>query len=297
MGLRVLVTGATGFIGSHLVEALEQAGHEVRALAHYRSSGQGWQGDVTDRDSMVAAVAGVDIVCHLAALIDVPYSLDVPESYIRTNTLGTLNVLEACLEHEAKLIFANSSESYGTVGGDIDENQPQQAQSPYAASKIGAMQLCQAYSYRLPIVCLTMFNVYGPRQSDRAVIPRIIRQLLRGPHVVLGDITTERDFTHVSDTCAAWLRAIAWLQAGGGELNLNIGSGNACSIKMIAETIAELMQKPLTIFTDTRLHREGYEVRRLNANNELARKVLGWEPKLSLREGLQRTIDWYAKQC
>lgn len=309
--MKILCTGATGFLGSHLVEALQIAGHEVRAMAHYRSSPdpgnleadcEVFRGDITDRDSVDAAVKGMELVCHLAALVDVPYSFQVPEAYLRTNTLGTLNVLEACKKRKAKLIFANSSESYGTTpkGECICENKPQAAHSPYAASKIGAMQLCRSYAmaYAMPILSLTMFNVYGPRQSDRAVIPTVIKQLLKGHRVDIGDPTPVRDFTYVMDTCEAWVKAAARLEKKWLEFdNINVGSNNPISIRQLIDVIAKEIHIIPAIMVHPEKFREGYEVKRLDASWLRAKNMLAWHPTLKLEEGIAKTVEWFrAKQ-
>lgn len=280
-------------------------------MAHYRSSPdlgnleadcEVFQGDITDRDSVEAAIKGMELVCHLAALIDVPYSFQVPEAYIKTNVLGTLNVLEACKKRKAKLIFANSSESYGTAnkGECICEDKPQAAHSPYAASKIGAMQLCRSYAmaYAMPILSLTMFNVYGPRQSDRAVIPAVIKQLLKGHKVDVGDTTPIRDFTYVTDSCAAWVKAAEridkkWLEFD----NINVGSNNPITIRRLIDAIALAVHIVPEVVVHPEKFREGYEVKRLDANYLRAKNMLSWHPELKLDEGLAKTVEWFrAKQ-
>jgi NAD dependent epimerase/dehydratase len=311
-GRRALVTGAGGFIGSHLCERLVELGAEVRALVEYNSLGSwGWLdespvrgelgvvlGDVRDRDSTNAAAAGRDVIFHLAALIAIPWSYEAPAAYVETNVVGTLNVLRAAQEAGAGLIVHTStSEVYGTARyAPIDEAHPLQGQSPYAASKIGADKLAEAFhlSFGLPVVTLRPFNTYGPRQSARAVIPTIITQLLGGESVALGNLTPTRDFTYVTDTVEAFVQAVDAEEALGRVLN--VGSGREISIGDLAERIEATIDKRAPIDLDpARVRPSGSEVERLCANADEARRVLGWEPKVTLDEGLAATADWIGR--
>jgi dTDP-glucose 4,6-dehydratase len=311
-GRRTLVTGAGGFIGSHLVERLVELGAEVRALVEYNSLGSwGWLddspakgdldvvlGDVRDPDSTRAAAAGVDVVFHLAALIAIPYSYEAPSSYVQTNVAGTVNVLRAAQEAGAELVVhTSSSEVYGTARyAPIDESHPLQGQSPYAASKIGADKMAEAFhlSYGLPVVTLRPFNTYGPRQSARAVIPTIITQLLAGDAVALGNLTPTRDFTYVADTVEAFVRIADCPEAVGRVLNA--GSGQEISIADLARRIETVMGRSSPVeHDDDRVRPPGSEVERLCANADAARELLGWEPSVSLDEGLASTAAWIAQ--
>lgn len=308
-GRRALVTGAGGFIGSHLCERLVELGAEVRALAEYNSLGSwGWLdespvrgeldvvlGDVRDRDSTNVAATGADVVFHLAALIAIPWSYEAPAAYVETNVVGTLNVLRAAQEAGAGVVVHTStSEVYGTARyAPIDEAHPLQAQSPYAASKIGADKLAEAFhlSFGLPVVTLRPFNTYGPRQSARAVIPTIVTQLLGGESVALGNLTPTRDFTYVTDTVEAFVQ-VAGTEAAVGRV-LNVGSGREIAIGDLAERIEAVVEKRAPIDLDpARVRPAGSEVERLCANADEARRVVGWEPKVTLDEGLAATADW-----
>ena len=315
---KVLVTGADGFIGSHLVEALVAEGAEVRALVQYNSFGHwGWldtvsdttrralevvAGDVRDRSCVEAAVSGCSVVFHLAALIAIPYSYRAPESYIDTNVKGTLNVLEAArAAGVAKLVHTSTSEVYGTARRvPIDEEHPLQAQSPYAASKIAADQLALSYhrSFGLPVAVIRPFNTYGPRQSARAVIPTIITQLAAGAsRLSLGALTPTRDFSFVANTVSGFL-AIAAHSASVGAV-INVGSGFEIAIGDTARLIADLMGRSVEIVCDAeRLRPAGSEVERLYAGLETARRLIGWQPADSgvagFRRGLEQTIAWFS---
>ena len=305
----MLVTGAGGFIGSHLTERLAELGADVRALVHYNALGTwGWldqserrddvkviAGDIRDRDSVNEAAEGVEFIFHLAALIAIPYSYHAPLSYVRTNIEGTLNVLQAARQMDvARVIHTSTSEVFGTARYvPIDENHPLQGQSPYAASKIGADKLAESFhlSFRLPVVTLRPFNTFGPRQSARAVIPTIITQCLNGQSVKLGNLHPTRDLNYVSDTVDGFLRAATAADAVGHTINL--GSGEETSIKALAERIAELIGAPVDIQSDPgRIRPQDSEVERLVADNRLARKLLGWKPRTSLEDGLKKTIEW-----
>lgn len=308
-GKRVLVTGAGGFIGSHLAERLVELGARVRALVHYNALGTwGWldssplrdemeivPGDICDRDSVGRAMRGVEIVFHLAALIAIPYSYHAPASYVRTNVEGTLNVLQAAREQGVeRVVHTSTSEVYGTARYvPIDESHPLQGQSPYSASKIGADKLAEAFhlSFGLPVVTLRPFNTFGPRQSARAVIPTIITQALTGPEIRLGNLSPTRDLNFVLDTVEGFVRAAASPEAVG--RTVNIGTGREISIGELAHLILELMGKELPIVCEEeRVRPEGSEVERLCADNRLARELLGWQPRYTLEEGLRRTIAW-----
>jgi NAD dependent epimerase/dehydratase len=308
-GKRVLVTGAGGFIGSHLTERLVELGAEVRALVHYNALGmRGWldespvrdsiqviAGDITDRDSVREAMEGAQVVFHLAALIGIPYSYHAPTSYIRTNVEGTLNVLHVARElNTSRLIHTSTSEVYGTARYvPIDEAHPLQGQSPYSASKIGADKMAEAFhlSFDLPVVTVRPFNTYGPRQSARAVIPTIITQCLAGEAIRLGNLTPTRDFNYVADTVEGFICA-AGAPAAVGQ-TVNVGSGREISIGDLVTLIGSLAGKAVRIAHDAeRVRPEGSEVDRLLADNTRAGEVLGWHPSITLREGLGRTIAW-----
>jgi dTDP-glucose 4,6-dehydratase len=252
-------------------------------------------GDIADRDSVLRAMEGVDVVFHLAALIGIPYSYHAPVSYVRTNVEGTLNVLQAALESGVeRVVHTSTSEAYGSAQYvPIDEDHPLQGQSPYAATKIGGDKLAEAfyYSFGLPVVTLRPFNTYGPRQSDRAVIPTIISQCAQGNVVRLGNLSPTRDFNYVDDTVEGFIRA-AGSQGAVGRV-VNIGTGQEISIGDLAHKIASLMGRSIDIVGDEQRERpEGSEVDRLCASNDLACKLLDWQPRYSLDEGLRLTIEW-----
>jgi len=313
-GKKVLVTGAGGFIGSHLTEALVTAGAQVRAMVHYNSAGRrGWldqsplkndmeivAGDITDGGSVSAAMQGREVVFHLAALIAIPYSYIAPLSYVQTNIVGTLNVLEAARRlGTSRVIQTSTSEVYGTAQFvPISEAHPLQGQSPYSASKIGADKLAESYvrSFDLPVVTVRPFNTYGPRQSARAVLPTIITQCLAGKTVRLGSLTPTRDLNFVSDTAAGFMACAAHPDAVG--RTLNIGSGREISVGDLARLTASLIGADVRIeCEDQRLRPPGSEVERLLADNRLAADVVGWKPAVSLETGLQRTIDWFRENA
>jgi dTDP-glucose 4,6-dehydratase len=308
-GKRVLVTGAGGFIGSHLVEALVESGAKVRAFVHYRGNGSwGWldhsthkthfevvAGDVTDRDSVANAMKSASVVFHLAALIGIPYSYHAPVSYMRTNIEGSLNVLQAAREAGVeRVIHTSTSEVYGTARYvPMNEDHPLQGQSPYSASKIGADKLAEAFhlSFGIPVVTIRPFNAFGPRQSARAVIPTIISQCLSGQTVKLGNLIPTRDFNYVSNTVDAFLRCADFPGAIG--KTINVGSGSEISVGELVKKIGKILGREIRI---TREHKRSRptesEVERLVADNSLARKTLKWEPKVGLDEGLLKTADW-----
>jgi len=311
-GRRVLVTGAGGFIGSHLVEHLVQRGCAVRAFVRYTSRGTAGfldqsdtaseveivLGDLRDGDAVRAAAAGTEIVFHLGALIGIPYSYVHPQETVETNVLGTLNVLLAGRDAAVqRVVHTSSSEVYGTAQSvPMTERHPLHGQSPYAASKIGADQLAESFhlSYGMPVVTLRPFNTYGPRQSARAVIPTIAVQGLRGDSVELGNLDPTRDFTYVSDTVAAFALAAVRNEAIGRTINL--GTSSTVSIGDLVSLIGEILGKRLEPRVDpSRERRKGSEVERLVSDNRLARQLLSWNPTVDLRQGLTRTCEWIAE--
>ena len=311
-GKRVLVTGAGGFIGSHLVERLVQLGARARALVHYRAQGTwGWlehsayrneieacAGDLMDRDCVSRAVKDQEVVFHLGALIAIPYSYDAPLSYVRTNVEGTLNVLQAVRQWGVeRLIHTSTSEVYGTAKRvPIAEDHPLQGQSPYAASKIAADKMVEAFhlSFGLPVVTVRPFNTYGPRQSARAVIPTIITQCLEGSRVRLGNVDPTRDMNFVSNTVEGFVQAAVAVGALGHTVNL--GSGREITIRDLVLLIGTLLGKTVEIMTEEqRLRPPASEVDRLLADSTLAQRLLNWTPAVSLEEGLGMTIEWITK--
>lgn len=306
---RVLVTGAGGFIGSHLAEQIAQLGAQTRCFLRYTSQGSlGWltasplrseleiiHGDIRDYESVLHAVEGVDVIFHLAALIGIPYSYESPRSYVHTNIDGALNVLEAARRHGTeRLVCTSTSEVYGSaVYVPIDENHPLQGQSPYSATKIGADKIAESYhlSFGLPLSIARPFNTYGPRQSSRAVIPTIITQALTQTSVKLGNLSTTRDFNFVSDTVEGFI-AIAETDATIGR-TLNIGSGTETSILNLTEVIFELIgeEHPIEV-EELRLRPEASEVDRLCANSDRLQQITTWKPQIQLRKGLLQTIEW-----
>ena len=310
-GKRVLVTGAGGFIGSHLVERLVELGARVRALARYNSRND-WGllellpasitneievvlGDLTDPHSTTRLVQGQEIIFHLAALIAIPYSYIAPAHYVATNCGGALNLLEAARHHGVeRFIHTSTSETYGTAQyTPIDESHPLRGQSPYAASKIGADKLAESYhlSFAVPVVTLRPFNTFGPRQSARAIIPTIISQGLSGNVVRLGLLTPIRDLNFVSDTVEGFIKGVECPQAIG-EL-FNLGSGRAITIGELAQKIVNLLGGGKEIIAaEERVRPDASEVLELLCNYGKAQKVLGWEPRVSLEEGLSRTVAY-----
>ncbi len=314
-GKNVLVTGACGFIGSHLVERLIESGAEVRAFVYYNSFNRwGWletlpeekrqkleafTGDIRDSQCVKRATDDVELVFHLAALIGIPYSYIAPESYVETNIRGTLNVLQAARDVGAvKFIHTSTSEVYGTAQYvPIDEKHPLQGQSPYAASKVAADMLVQSYyrSFDLPVVICRPFNTYGPRQSARAIIPTIITQVIgKRLNIQLGNTNTTRDFNYVTDVVEGFVK-IAEHEDVVGEV-INIGSGHEISIAGLVEKISGFSGMDLKLETDARRIRpNSSEVYRLCADNTKAKNLLGWEPKVQLDEGIIRTLEWFGK--
>jgi NDP-hexose 4,6-dehydratase len=311
----VAVTGADGFIGSHLVETLVGAGYNVRAMVQYNSVGSwGWletvdrdvlesvevfAGDVRDRDSVAALMAGADMVCHLAALIAIPYSYQAPWSYLETNASGTLNVLEAARSYgTARVVATSTSEVYGSAQYvPMDELHPLHAQSPYSASKIAADKLVESYhlSFGLPVVTLRPFNTFGPRQSARAVIPTVISQLAAGRREIsLGSLTPTRDFTFVKDTAGAFLSVLeAPLEQVVGQ-TFNAGSSNEISVGDLATLISDLMGVSIEIKCEEQRRRpDSSEVDRLYSDSSAISRAASWKPNHSLIEGLKQTIEWF----
>jgi len=318
-GKRILVTGADGFIGSHLVEELLLQGHDVRAFVLYNSFNTwGWldrlpdelrknvevfAGDIRDPNGVREAMKNCDIVLHLAALIAIPYSYHSPDTYVDTNVKGTLNVVQAARAlGVSKVVHTSTSEVYGTARFvPITEEHPLQGQSPYSASKIGADQIAMSFyqSFSTPVAVIRPFNTYGPRQSARAVIPTIITQIAQGARSIkLGALSPTRDFNFVQDTVRGFI-AVAESDQSVGEV-INIGSNFEISIGETAHLIAELMGVQLQIETDeVRLRPEKSEVERLWADNSKAKNLLGWQPAYGGREGFKRglseTIAWFSK--
>jgi dTDP-glucose 4,6-dehydratase len=314
--MKILVTGADGFIGSHVVETLVKSGHEVRAFVLYNSfNSWGWldeseqsirdsidvfAGDIRDPHGVDKAVEKQDVVLNLAALIAIPYSYHSPDTYIDTNIKGTLNILQAARRHNVeRIVQTSTSEVYGTAQYiPIDEVHPLHPQSPYAATKVGADQLALSFhaSFDVPVGILRPFNTYGPRQSARAVIPTIISQLANKSKVKLGSLSPTRDFSFVQDTANGFLAA-AQSDAIIGQ-TINLGSGFEISIKETAETIAKLMNTELELVDDEqRVRPENSEVERLHASIEKAKALLGWQPELKglagFETGLKKTIEWF----
>ncbi|ACD22157.1 MULTISPECIES: NAD-dependent 4,6-dehydratase LegB [Clostridium] len=313
MQKKVLVTGADGFIGSHLCEILLENGYDVRAFVYYNSfNSWGWldsldknkkskidifSGDIRDPNGVREAMKGIDEVFHLAALIAIPFSYHSPDSYVDTNIKGTLNVLQASRELNTKrILITSTSEVYGTAKYvPIDENHPFQGQSPYSATKIGADRIAESFyrSFDLPLTIVRPFNTYGPRQSARAVIPTIITQLLCGEkQIKLGSLTPTRDFNYVKDTANGFLEISKSEKTIGEEIN--IATSKEISIKNLASEIISQINKDATIICDEeRLRPEKSEVNRLLGSNEKVKKLTNWEPKFTFAEGIKETIDWF----
>ena len=312
-GKRILVTGADGFIGSHLAEALVEDGADVLALCQYNSFNHwGWledlpcishmevvTGDVRDPHFCLGLTRDVDIVFHLAALIPIPYSYRAPDSYVDANVKGTLNLCQAAMKSGVqKFIQTSTSEVYGSAQYvPIDERHPLTPQSPYSASKIGAdaISLSFYYSFNLPVVVARPFNTYGPRQSARAIIPAIISQIAsQAPEIRVGDLEPTRDFTFVKDTCQGFL-AIARMEGGAGEV-FQIGTNRETRMGDLFQLIAELMgSKAIPVTDPERLRPDKSEVRRLCCDNTKLREATGFEPATHLREGLAATIAWFRR--
>lgn len=307
---KVLVTGADGFIGSHLTELLLEEGYEVRALSVYNSFNYwGWlddikhprlevvSGDVRDAAFCRHITQGCDTVFHLAALIAIPYSYVAPESYVDTNIKGTLNMCQAALDHNVRrLIVTSTSEVYGTARYvPIDENHPRQPQSPYSATKIGADAIAKSFynAFNLPVTIARPFNTYGPRQSARAIIPTIITQIVNGVREIkVGDLSPTRDFNFVKDTCRGFL-AIARAEGVEGE-EINIATGTEVTMKQTLMKIAEIMDADINWVVDPeRIRPSKSEVFRLCGDNTKIETLTDWRPEWSLEEGLRATVDWF----
>lgn len=308
---KILITGAAGFIGSHLTEACLAAGHEVRVLIRYNSrNNRGWlepdvagridvlAGDIRDTDAVYRAVRGVDTVFHLAALIGIPYSYESPLAYVKTNVEGTANVLMAAREYGVgKVILTSTSETYGSAQRvPIDEAHPAVAQSPYAASKIAADQLGLSFhrSFGLGVTVVRPFNTYGPRQSLRAIIPTVITQLMKGSEIRLGHLHPTRDLTFVTDTTAGFLAA-----ANADDLigtAVNVGMNHEISVGDLVGLIASLMGVQARIVSEPERQRPALsEVDRLVCDNTRLRQHTSWQPQYSLERGLRETIAWFAR--
>lgn len=316
MNRKILITGADGFIGSHLAEALVLSGENVRAMVQYNSfSSNGWldnsphskymeivSGDVRDENFVRTSASGCDIIFHLAAIISIPYSYIAPKSYVDTNIIGTLNIVQACRDlNISRLIHTSTSEVYGTaLFTPITESHPLQPQSPYSASKIGADQIALSYyhAFETPVTIMRPFNTYGPRQSARAVIPAIITQLAAGQRSIsLGALTPTRDFNYVRDIVRGFM-AMSRSSNVLGKV-VNFGSNFEISIESTARLIGEVMGIDFDIVCDEqRLRPAGSEVERLWCDNTLARTLTGWEPEYAGREGMRRglaeTVNWFS---
>ena len=309
----VLITGAGGFIGCAVIEALVDAGAHVHAFLRYTSRAETGLlktlskaiqnnvelvfGDLRDPDAVEKAAEGVDLIFHLGALISIPYSYVHPVEVVQSNVIGTLNVVQACRKYGCKLVHTSTSEVYGSAQYvPIDEDHPLQGQSPYSASKIGADKLVESFyrSFDVQAVTVRPFNTYGPGQSARAVIPTIITQALIQDEIHLGNLDAKRDFTYVTDTANGFLKA-AQTPGVVGE-TFNLGYGDEISIGELADLIIDIIGRPIKIVVDQeRLRPEKSEVTRLLSDNSKARDRLGWQPQVGFREGLSRTIEWIRK--
>jgi len=309
---KVLITGAEGFIGSHLTERLVELGADVTALVQYNSFNKwGWidtfdknikenikvvTGDIREYDGLKRIVRGQEVVLHLAALIAIPYSYLSPMAYVKTNVEGTTNVLEACREYGVeKIVHTSTSEAYGTaLYVPIDEKHPMQGQSPYSASKIGADKMAESYykSFNMPIVTIRPFNTYGPRQSARAIIPTIISQILAGKsEIKLGSLTPTRDFNFVKDTVDAFIK-VAESPKTIGEV-INAGSNYEITIEDTVRKIIRIIGKDVKILCDDeRIRPKNSEVNRLWADNTKIKELTGWQPNYCIDKGLEVTVDW-----
>jgi NAD dependent epimerase/dehydratase len=309
---KVLVTGADGFIGSHLTEMLLEKGYQVQALCYYNSfNSWGWlegvrhphleivSGDIRDPHFCKHITCGMDVIFHLAALIAIPYSYVAPDSYVDTNVKGTLNICQAAKENSVKRVLVTStSEVYGTAQYvPIDESHPKQPQSPYSASKIGADAIAMSFynAFEMPVVIVRPFNTYGPRQSARAVIPTIITQIAKGMREIkLGDLSPTRDFNFVKDTCRGFIE-LSKCDAAIGE-EVNIASNYEISVRDTLQLIAKIMMADVIFIEDSqRLRPPGSEVFRLWGENSKMKKLTNFEPTYSLETGLRETIKWLTK--
>jgi len=307
-GRQVLVTGAEGFIGSHLAEELLAAGADVRALVHYNPFGRlGWlqehagdveilAGDVRDAERVAQVAQGVDVIFHLAALVGIPYSYEAPESYVQTNVMGTYNVLTAARRAGVeRYIQTSTSEVYGSaLRVPIDEEHPLQPQSPYSASKIGADMLALSFhhSFEFPVAVVRPFNTYGPRQSARAVIPAVLGQIYAGSkEIQVGATSPKRDFNYVTDTAKGFM-AVAGCDRALGEV-VNVGSGREIAIGDLIDLMIEVSGRDVrAVRAPERIRPAGSEVDRLMCDNRRAAEWAGWEPEVSLEDGLRQTAEW-----
>lgn len=310
---KILVTGADGFIGSHLTESLLEQGYDVKAFAYYNSfNSWGWldtldknklkeievfTGDIRDPNGVKEAMRGVDEVFHLAALIAIPFSYHSPDSYVDTNIKGTLNVLQAARDLEtSRILVTSTSEVYGTAQYvPIDEKHPYQGQSPYSATKIGADRIAESFyrSFNMPITIVRPFNTYGPRQSARAVIPTIITQLLSGEkEIKLGSLTPTRDFNFVKDTARGFIEIAKSDRTIGEEIN--IATQQEISIGRLAEEmIKQINPEAKVVCEEQRLRPEKSEVNRLLGSNQKIKELTNWEPKYTFEEGIRETVEWF----
>jgi NAD dependent epimerase/dehydratase len=312
-GVRVVVTGAGGFIGSHLIERLVRSGAEATAYLRYNSRSERGLidscaeevrthiqvvfGDLRDADSVRRTLRGAEVVFHLGALVGIPYSYESPRQYVDVNVVGTLNVLEAVHEGEVpRLVHTSTSEVYGTpVYTPIDEKHPLQGQSPYSATKIGADKIVESFwrTYDLPVATLRPFNTYGPRQSARAILPTIIRQALTQSTIRLGSLEPIRDMNFVSDTVDGFL-GIARCDAAIGKV-VNVGSGRGLNVGEMVEGVGKVLGKKLHVVTEAqRVRPPNSEIEALIADSSQARQLFGWRPRTTFEEGLRATIDWFA---
>jgi NAD dependent epimerase/dehydratase len=316
-GKKVLVTGADGFIGSHLTEELIKIGAKVRVLVQYNSQKsignleyldkklraeiEIMYGDIQDPDLMKKLIEGCEVVFHLAALIAIPYSYLAPEAYVHTNILGTLHVLQACRINGVRMmVHTSTSETYGTaLYTPIDERHPLQAQSPYAATKIGADKIVESFykSFNFPVATIRPFNTFGPRQSDRAIIPTIISQIAAGKdQITLGSLAPVRDFLYVKDTANGYIK-IAESENTIGEV-INVGTGRGINIGDLATLIMELMRKKVVLNSNDERVRPGKsEVMQLLCNYKKAQRLANWEPQFTLEQGLKETIQFVQANC
>jgi NAD dependent epimerase/dehydratase len=311
-GKKTLVTGAGGFIGSHLTEALVRIGAKVSVFVRYNSRSdlglldrlpseikqeiEVFAGDFKDPEALRGPARGCEFVFHLGSLIAIPYSYINPMDFVQTNIVGTANLLNACRGNNVeKIVHTSTSEVYGTaIYCPMDEKHPLQAQSPYSATKIAADKLAESYhrSFGLPVAIARPFNTYGPRQSARAIIPTMILQALNGEKLMLGSLDPTRDFTYVEDTVSGLIE-VAKSPYSVGEV-INIGCGREISIGELVQVVLSIMGKKAQILKeDRRVRPEKSEVQRLMCDNSKARRLLGWEPRINLKEGLSQTIDWF----
>jgi dTDP-glucose 4,6-dehydratase len=312
MLMKVLITGADGFIGSHLTELMIREGYDVRAFAFYNSfNSWGWldsvekqvlnncevvMGDIRDPHGVRTATQGCDAILHLAALIAIPFSYAAPDAYVDTNIKGTLNILQAAREKNIRTLITSTSEVYGTAQYvPIDELHPYQGQSPYSATKIGADRLSESFyrSFELPVTIVRPFNTYGPRQSARAVIPTIITQLCAGAEQIqLGSLEPTRDFNYVEDTASGFLEILKSDRTIGEEIN--IATGQEISVGQLAEElIKQINPKAQIKCDDQRLRPEKSEVERLLGSNEKIQKLTSWKPQFTFEQGIAKTINWF----